>query len=111
MLIYHVIPNDEWKIVKTKTSYEPIDLEKEHFIHFSFKDKIEEVANGVYNDFSKLTILEVDSDKLVNADKFKVEDLFELGNEYPHLYAPLNLSAIVNTYEIVQQENLFKIHF
>lgn len=98
MLIYRMISKEEWNQVKHQNYYEPEELDRDGFIHFSFKEQLVGVANAVYKEFDELVVLEVDVDKLNYPDKLKVEDLYDYKVNYPHFYSNLNTSAIVSEY-------------
>lgn len=108
MLIYRMLSKKDWELNRDKEFYEPDELMKDGFIHFSFKHQLIEVANAVYQEFDELIVLEVDSEKLLNSEELKVEDLFNYGQDYPHLYGPLNISAIVSDFKMIKTEQGFE---
>ncbi|MBG0787679.1 MAG: DUF952 domain-containing protein [Anaerolineaceae bacterium] len=92
-LIYHILPNAEWKAAKKAGDYRPASLESQGFIHFSLAEQVVRVAANFYSDMSDLLLLTVAVDKL--QDKVRYEDLLGEGQVFPHLYGPLNLDAVV----------------
>lgn len=100
MNIYHIIPSAQWELAQAEGIYEGDTLASEGFIHFSRRDQILWVANRRYVGHTGLQLLEVDTDKL--GGELKHEPPYEdgLGDiTFPHLYAPLNLSAVVKVYD------------
>ena len=110
LLIYRIISEKEWNENKNKQIYEPEELARDGFIHFSLKNQLIDVANAVYQEYEKLIVLEVDTEKLTHPESLKIEDLYHYGVDYPHLYSPLNLSAIVAQFEMVHLETGFQFN-
>lgn len=108
MLIYRMISKEEWNQVKNQNYYEPEELERDGFIHFSFKEQLVGVANAVYKEFDELVVLEVDIDKLEYPDKLKVEDLYDYKVNYPHFYSKLNMSAVISDFLMINTDNGFE---
>ena len=93
-----MIPKKDWEKNKSKAFYEPEELAKDGFIHFSFKNQLVGVANAVYKEFNELVVLEVDVDRLSYPETLSVEDLYGYNETYPHLYSRLNTSAIISEF-------------
>lgn len=88
--ILHIINNNEWS--KTDGSYHPESLASDGFIHCSTKDQVIEVANFLYKGQNDLVLLCIDSNRVTSPIKY--EDLYEAGEDYPHIYGPLNTNAV-----------------
>lgn len=104
-----MISEEDWDEVKGKTRYVPTELEKDGFIHFSFKNQLVEVANAVYKDYEKLIVLEIKTEKLENPDTLRIEDLYDYGEDYPHLYSSMNISSIVSQFEMKNSDKGFEL--
>ena len=104
-----MLSEKDWNKNKTKNRYEPNELEKDGFIHFSFKDQLVSVANAIYKEYDKLIVLEIETEKLEYLETLKIEDLYNYGEEYPHLYSTLNTSAIVSQFEMINSEMGFEL--
>lgn len=109
LLIYRMISEEDLDEIKGEIVYVPNELEKDEFIHFSFRNQLIEVANAIYQDYEKLIVLEIETEKLENPDTLRIEDLYDYGEEYPHLYSPLNLSAIISQFEMKNSDVGFKL--
>ena len=63
-------------------------LDDEGFIHCSFRDQVQGVADRFYRGLTDIVLLTVDRSKL-NAD-------VRTENGYPHIYGPLPVEAVAN---------------
>ena len=71
------------------------DLE-DGFIHFSGDDQVAETLKKFYSSEKSLILLKVDTLKLDHLIWEQASD----GNMFPHLYSTLNLSNVVDEFEI-----------
>lgn len=109
MLIYHILPKEEWLEIKDCDNYKPKDFENDGFIHFYFKDEVNEVMNAIYNDYQELVLLVVDTQNIEIEGQLKLEDISGSGKKYPHLYTALDFSAVIKSYEVKKNHNKFQI--
>lgn len=93
--ILHITPATEWEKAKKQGAYTAPSLDKAGFIHCSLNHQIPPVANYNFKGQRGLLILVIDESKLNS--KVKYEDLYNEGQDYPHIYGPLNLDAVVKT--------------
>ena len=98
MLIYHIIPEADWRKAFEMGSYQPESLASEGFIHFSKQEQVTDTASRYYAGRKDLLLLQVETEKAVGEVKFENtsggEELF------PHLYSLLNLDAVINVFEL-----------
>lgn len=94
-MIYHIIKRSDWETAATQNSYAPLSLQDEGFIHCSTKAQILFPANQLYRGQSDLLLLQIDPEKVIPAIVY--EDCYETGHDFPHIYGPLNLDAVVKT--------------
>lgn len=73
--------------------YNSGSLEREGFIHCSFEDQVLKVANTLHKGQDDLVILCINRSKV--ADILRIEDLFNIKEEYPHLYGKLPVNAVM----------------
>mgnify|MGYP001196657012 CR=1 FL=1 len=95
--IFKVIDKDEWQKAKKSGTYGGSEKDlKDGYIHFSEVDQVEETLNKHYHNKENLVLLRVNA--------FKLEHLLweqaSNGDMYPHLYSSLDISAVVNEYEL-----------
>jgi len=103
-LLLHIAPLREWEEARSIGVYTPSSLRTEGFIHLSSASQVIGVANAFYRDQPSLVLLVIDSDKLTSELKWEApvhpaatadapppDD----GDQFPHLYGPLNMEAVV----------------
>jgi uncharacterized protein (DUF952 family) len=101
MRIYHLAQVAHWLAARDAGSYEQSTLGRtlaeEGFIHASREDQWETVLETFYADHhGPLVLLEIDTDLLTSPWQ---ED--QVGDTtFPHVYGPINPSAVVGTHAI-----------
>ncbi len=92
-LIYKILPATEWRDAQAKGVFEgsAIDL-TDGYIHFSTAGQAQETARRYFKDRADLMLLAVPTDNLGEALKWEPS---RGGDLFPHLYAPLQPSAVV----------------
>src|SRR4051794_19138393 len=93
MRIYHIVLPDDWAALQGQI-YTADSLTTEGFIHCSFAEQLDAVLKRYYSDVTEVTILEIDPEKLTS--KLVIEPSTG-GENYPHIYGPINVDAIVST--------------
>jgi|TARA_Y100000389_G_scaffold127945_1_gene125272 uncharacterized protein (DUF952 family) len=95
--IFKIIDNDEWQKIKKSGSYSGSSKDiKDGFIHFSGEDQIKGTLEKYYSKQKNLVLLKVETLKLDHLIWEQASD----GNMFPHLYSSLDLSNIVDEFEI-----------
>ncbi len=96
-IIFHISTAAEWAVaLETGELIEP-SLESEGFIHFSFADQIAATAGRHYPGRTDLVLLRTDPTKL--EQPIVIEDSYNSGQAYPHLYGPLPTAAVTDVIE------------
>lgn len=95
MLIYHIVLPDVWSAFDGD-HYEAASLVDEGFIHCSFAEQLEGVLERYYSGAESVVILGIDPDKLTSE---LVSEPSTGGENYPHIYGPINRDAIVSETE------------
>ncbi|KAA3642779.1 MAG: DUF952 domain-containing protein [Chloroflexi bacterium] len=105
MKILHICAKDDWQQATARGEYLADSLENEGFIHCSRSEQVEKVANSFYVGLPGLVLLHIDADRLTAEVKWEAAD----GDEFPHIYGPINLDAVVEIEEFEPGEDgLFK---
>lgn len=91
-MIFHIVTEDNWNINKHKVLYKTHSLDREGFIHCSFENQLLKVANTLYRGSEDMLVLCINEDKVKHI--LKVEDLYKLNEDYPHLYGELPVNAV-----------------
>ena len=100
--IYKICTKSEWKIAKNKghLTGSKKDLE-DGYIHFSGEEQLKRTLNKFFKNQKDLVLLKVDTLKLEHLLWEQASD----GNMFPHLYSSLDISNVVNEYDIVLSDD------
>jgi glutathione S-transferase len=93
--IFHLAMPDEWAAAEKAGAYtrstRGMSLAAVGFIHCSRADQWEQIRTLLYADVPGVLLLTIDTSRLTSHwQSDPVED-----DEYPHIYGPLNLEAVV----------------
>ncbi len=91
MIIYHITALTDWQHAQDEGSYQADSLKTEGFIHCSKREQVEATADRYYHGTHGLVLLSIDSDRVLPEIRFEESH----GEEFPHIYGPLNLPAVV----------------
>ncbi len=103
LTLYHIIFEADWQAVKDTELYRPESLATEGFIHYSTLEQVTGTANFIFAEATDLLVLEIDA-SLANADVI-FEDLYEAGQEFPHIYAPLPVKAVKAVHQLSRKQD------
>ncbi len=98
-MIYHVVSNTKWQeAVQTagpggQGFYEAASLALEGFIHTSKAEQVAGVLNRYYKGQNDLLLLHIDESRLTSTLKYELAP--SVNEEFPHIYGPLNIDAVV----------------
>ena len=89
-MIYRIETQERWQQAFQEGEYVPDTFEEDGFIHCSALEQIVDVANNLYRGTRDLVLL------CISQQLLEAETLWEPaeGLYYPHIYGPLNLSAV-----------------
>ena len=100
--IFKIIDLDEWQNVKQSGTYLGSSKDKEDgYIHFSGEDQVKGTLEKYYSKQENLVLLKVETLKLDHLIWEQASD----GNMFPHLYSSLDLSNVVEEFEIILNED------
>ena len=91
--IVHICSKKDWNSAQVAGEYRADSLESEGFIHFSKPEQAVDTANRYYSGRQDLLLLWIDPGKLEAELRWEPSN----GDVFPHLYGPLNLSAVLKT--------------
>jgi uncharacterized protein (DUF952 family) len=97
-IIYHVTTAAAWNVAKEKGSYEHPSLAQEGFIHCSQEEQVAGVLERYFAGHTGLVKLVIDTDKLTS--KYVFEWSPSTGDTFPHIYGPINESAVTRVDQI-----------
>jgi len=90
--IYHCATPVDWA-ARTEVHYQPAAFAEEGFVHLSSADQMVGTLNKHYPGQRDLLVLTIDPHRLTTPPVW--EDLYGSGREFPHVYGPLDLVAVV----------------
>ena len=96
--VYKICTKSEWEEIKGKGQLigSNKDLE-DGYIHLSGEDQVKRTLKKFYSNQKDLILLKVDTLKLDHLVWEQASD----GNMFPHLYSSLDISNIVDEFEII----------
>ena len=97
--ILHITRRADWETAVATPPYHADSLQSEGFIHCSTPAQVLSVANNLYRGQTGLVLLIIDSSK-VEPDVV-YEDCYETGQQFPHIYGPLNVDAVVRVVDFL----------
>jgi len=104
--LYHLALAEDWDTARAgstgyRTSTLGQDLADVGYIHCSYADQIQDVADRYYRDLDDVVLLTIDPERLTS----RVVDEPDKGGEaeYPHIYGPVDLEAVVEVTPLDQR--------
>lgn len=115
-LIFHIANLGDWIAAKSAGEYRISTrgrkLAEEGFIHAATADQVEGVANGIYRGSRGLVLLVIEADRVKSeirwepvsvenpearriVSEVRQEDPKAAGEDFPHIYGPLNTDAVI----------------
>jgi len=100
--VYKICTKSEWQVIKDKGQFtgSKKDLE-DGYIHFSGEDQVKGTLKKFYTNQKNLILLKVNTLKLDHLLWEQTSD----GNMFPHLYSSLEISNIVDEFEITLDDD------
>ena len=100
--VYKICTKSEWQEIKDRGQFvgSKKDLE-DGYIHFSGEDQVKGTLKKFYFNQKDLILLKVDALKLDHLLREQASD----GNMFPHLYSVLDMSNIVDEFEITLNDD------
>lgn len=108
-MIYRIAEAGDWARAQQLGEFASADLALEGFIHCSDKHQILRTAAKYYAGKKSLVLLEIDETKIIN--DLKREDSTGRGEMFPHIYAPIPLTAITRHIEFIETDGVFVLPF
>lgn len=96
-LITHITTAAAWEAAQETGHYTADSLASEGFIHCSTIDQLLGTANGIFRGQPNLLVLGID-EALVTA-AIIYEDCYETGQQFPHIYGPLPVVAVIHVFD------------
>jgi len=94
--IFHITVPDEWEAAQRDGSItmstRSVTLAEEGFVHCSFGSQVAGTAARIFGDLDAVVVLRIDAARVTSP--IVVEDLYGAGEEFPHVYGPINVDAV-----------------
>ena len=94
-MIYHIADEAGWENALHEGSYEHPTLKTEGFIHTCEVGQITSVRNRYYRGIASLLLLHIDESLVASQIKYELSP--SVNETFPHIYGPLNTSAVIKT--------------
>ena len=110
-MIFHITPRKEWEAAQAKGKYAPESLRIEGFVHCSTLAQILPVAEKYYKGQGDLVLLMIEPTLLSSDLKWEAPSGgtpppgVPEGDQFPHVYGPINLDAVVNVFDFIRDSN------
>jgi uncharacterized protein (DUF952 family) len=95
--LFHIALGEDWAAAEVAGEYSVSTrgrtLAEEGFIHCSFAEQLDATAARFYADVDDAVVLRIDPERLPTP--VVVEDLYGTGEEFPHVYGPIPVAAVV----------------
>lgn len=91
--IHHLAEPGDW--AASGEEYRAPSLEGEGFLHCSTAEQLARTARELYGDRNDLILLTIDVDAI--SAHVVYEDLYDRGEDFPHIYGPLPARAVLTT--------------
>ncbi len=101
--LLHIITEGNWANARRLGVLSDPSLESEGFIHCSYADQVLLPANALFAGQTDLLLLAIDPSQL--SSPLLVEDSYGSGNEFPHVYGPIELAAVITTFPFPPNED------
>lgn len=102
-MILHITLSSEWRQAQAKGEYFSKTLAADGFIHCSAPEQVVGVTDDLFRGKHGLVLLCIDEKRL--RAEVKWEDLYDCGKEYPHVYGPINLDAVIRVVDFSPNED------
>lgn len=104
--VYRIMSKAEWTCIQNQEFYIPEELKTDGFVHLSFLHQVIEVANFIAAEQENMLLLQLSTE---NLQDLRSEDLYGYEQNFPHLYGPLPLSAVVQVLPLEWKEGTFHL--
>ncbi len=101
--IYHIAYREDWNRALVEGVYRVDSLDSQGFIHMSDGTQVKKVADSTFRGEENLLLLYIDYEEV--KDGVRWEGKGDYGEDFPHLYGPLPLDAVVRVEEFRPDEN------
>ena len=103
MRLFHIIDRDVWAAAAQLGEYRPPSLATEGFVHCSYAEQVAGTANLIFAGVDGLCVVELDPARL--DAEVRVEDSYDSGTAFPHIYGPVPTGALVAVHDLGRDDD------
>jgi uncharacterized protein (DUF952 family) len=107
--LFHIAMPEDWARAQLSgavtDSTRGVTLAQEGYIHCSFTEQVAATARRFYGDVPRIVLLRIDP-AAINCP-IVVEDLVGSGVEFPHVYGPIDVAAVVEATTVAPDQIRF----
>jgi glutathione S-transferase len=96
--LFHITTLEDWAgAVRTGAitmSTRGVTLAEEGFVHCSYDAQVGATAARFFGDLDEVVVLRIDPDRVTSP--IVAEDLYGAGEDFPHVYGPINVDAVTD---------------
>lgn len=110
-MIFHITSREAWADAQQRGDYRTESLEMEGFIHCSTDSQVLPVAENFYKGQSGLILLGIEPALLSSDLRWepptggRPPPGVPEGDAFPHIYGPINLDAVIKTFDLEKDAN------
>jgi len=110
-MIFHITKHEDWEAAQTKGEYIAESLATEGFIHCSTLNQVLPVAENFYKGQNNLILLMIEPTLLSSDLKWEAPSGgtpppgVPEGEQFPHVYGPINIDAVVSALDFIRDSN------
>lgn len=105
--ILHITTDAAWAKAREDGELTTPSLAEEGFIHCSTFAQVESTADRIFRGSGDLLALELEVARI--GPELKWERATDVGDEFPHIYGPLNLDAVTGERALTEAEDGYKL--
>jgi uncharacterized protein (DUF952 family) len=102
--IYHIVTEADWQEARSRGELRPSSLAAEGFVHCSILEQIPGTLAAHFSGRTDLLILRIDRSRLSAEVRFEAAGASGVDGAFPHIYGPVELSAIVGVESVPEND-------
>jgi uncharacterized protein (DUF952 family) len=105
--IVHVVTDADRESLRSTGEYRPASLEEEGFVHCSKPGQVVVAGDRFYAGRDDLSLLVLDEDRIAAPVRYETDE--RTGSDFPHVYGPVELAAVVAVVPFRRDETGFRL--
>ena len=98
--LIHATTREIWDQAAPSGSYVPPGFDSDGFIHCCHRGQLERVLRDYFGKADAVTLLIIDQARVAAEVKYELSPA--TGEEYPHIYGPLDRATVIETIDITR---------